>query len=66
MTNEKRADYASRVMDYHLQYFGDNQDDDVNLIDLLTNFMHWCDDYAVNFQEAVRIAQTHYESESPL
>ena len=59
-----RADYAARIMIVHTQYVGDNQADESNLVDLLTNLMLWCDEMAVDFEQAVSTAREHYAFET--
>jgi hypothetical protein len=41
-------------------------DDDLvtNLIDLLTDAMHWCKCNGTDFQQAFDIAERHYQSET--
>ena len=62
MDNMERS---GRVADVFLQA-GDKYGggDDEKAVDFLTDFMHWCDVYAVDFEQAVDSARMHYMTET--
>ncbi len=41
----------------------DSEDDRTNLIDILTDAMHWCCEAGEEFDEILRIAEMHFSAE---
>ena len=61
MTNSQRAEQAHRAIMYFEQNSGDDREN--SLKDLLCNLMHWADEQAEDFDDALRVARMHYEAE---
>jgi hypothetical protein len=57
--NRKRASRADEA----ITRYGDDVSES-NLIDLLTDAMHWCDQYGEDFARMLALAFQHYLSES--
>ena len=57
-TNQQRADRAGEA----ITKYGDD-DGRSNLVDLLTDTMHWCDHNSENFHFALSQACSHYINE---
>lgn len=66
-TNKDRSDNIYRLMLVFLQYYGyeqsEAQQDDYYIRDLLCDLMHFCDEYAIDFQEQLRIGEAFYDEE---
>lgn len=56
----ERAAYAIHTVKMATQ---DYYDDDANLVDLLTDLLHYCDHHCVDFDKKLRIARDHHASE---
>lgn len=39
------------------------EDQHTNVIDLLADLMHWCEQNDVSFEDTLRTARTHFEAE---
>jgi len=61
MTNEQRAEHANRAIMVYEQTTQVERED--ALKDLLASAMHWADEQGQDFEEALRVARMHYESE---
>lgn len=61
MTNEKRVKAVEKALAAMPSY--DKRDRDCNLIDLLANIRHYCDDNGLEFGHLDRIAYEHYLEE---
>jgi len=61
--NDDRAAWAGDAIDAFARTTGvDDPDDAVS--DLIADLRHWCDRNGVEFEEAVRRAAHHYETET--
>jgi hypothetical protein len=58
VTNQERADRAAKVI---LDYGADRPD--VNLIDMLTDAMHWCVATGYAFELCLLHARYHFDAE---
>lgn len=64
-TNQNRADHAEQTVQYHSHISGNTEEsEDEAVIDLLTNLRHFCASAELDFDQASRIAEMHYEAES--
>ena len=59
LDNHARALRADSI----LKQYNECDDAPINLIDLLADFMHWCDRYGVDFYVALDQAGRHYSYE---
>ncbi len=57
MTNRERAARLDEILP------GYPEDQHTNVIDLLTDAMHWCNCNDVEFDEVLRVARLHFEVE---
>jgi len=57
-TNQKRADHGRKALAAYA-----NDDTFTNLVDFLTDAMHWCDASGEDFHYALCIACKHYLAE---
>ena len=66
-TNKDRTDAIASLMLVFLQRYGyqqsEAQEDDYYIRDLLCDLMHFCDEYAIDFQEQLRIGEAFYDEE---
>ena len=66
-TNKDRSDNIYRLMLVFLQYYdfeeSEAKDEDWYVRDLLCDLMHFCDEYAIDFQEQLRIGEAFYDEE---
>lgn len=69
--NKQRASFAQRALQRFAQIAGERNEDGAlhdhdrqNLIDLLANLAHYCDEHAVNMKECLLIAKGHYKEET--
>ena len=65
--NQNRTDAIAGLMLIFLQRYGyqqsEAQEDDYYIRDLLCDLMHFCDEYAIDFQNQLRIAEIFYDEE---
>ena len=65
--NQDRTDAIAGLMLIFLQRYGykqsEAQEDDYYIKDLLCDLMHFCDEYAIDFEEQLRIAEAFYDEE---
>lgn len=59
LTNPERAKRAAKS----ISRYGDDIDE-ANLIDLLADAMHWCQQYGRDFEYCLRLARDHFDAES--
>lgn len=57
MTNEQRANAAAAALDTAYTV------DDAGLIDLLTDLMHFADFWGLDFDQALKTAKHHHQTE---
>lgn len=57
MTNQERASRLDEILPMY------PEDQHTNLIDLLTDAMHWCSCNDVEFDAVLRTARRHFEAE---
>ena len=63
-TNLNRACNAERTVEYYVGVSGNTGDSkEEAVIDLLTDLRHFCAGSEVDFDQASRIAEMHYEEE---
>ena len=66
-TNKNRSDDIYRLMLVFLQYYdfeeSEAKEEDYYIRDLLCDLMHFCDEYAIDFQEQLRIGEAFYDEE---
>ena len=66
-TNKDRTENIYRLMLVFLQYYdfeeSEAKDEDWYVRDLLCDLMHFCDEYAIDFQEQLRIGEAFYDEE---
>jgi hypothetical protein len=63
--NQRRIASAQAAMSAHQRVAGCAQPDpQETLIDLLTDLRHWAAASGINFQDAVRISDDHFEAET--
>jgi len=65
--NQSRTDAIADLMLIFLQRYGyqqsEAQEDDYYIRDLLCDLMHFCDEYAIDFENQLRIAEIFYDEE---
>ena len=62
--NARRAEYMFRLMLIYRQWRSDDaEDDDTVVADLLADLMHYCDEYAVDWDNAIRRASLYHADE---
>ena len=66
-TNKDRTDNIHSVILVFLQRYGyeqsEAQQDDYYIRDLLCDLKHFCDEYAIDFENQLRIAEAFYAEE---
>ena len=66
-TNKDRTDAIASLMLVFLQRYGyqqsQAQEDDYYIRDLLCDLMHFCDEYAIDFENQLRIAEMFYDED---
>lgn len=60
---ERSADQVADLLLIGRSYSGELDDTDTDVVDLLTDIMHYCDVYAVDFGAALSSAENHYNAE---
>lgn len=66
VNNDKRADWAARIILVFKQYTGldsSGDTDETALDDLLVNLRHWCDQMGIDFDERVKGSMETYQDE---
>lgn len=58
--NSRRAERISQA----IRSYSEEDDDETNLIDLLADARHWCDQNGLSFAELDRLAYIHYLAET--
>jgi len=59
--NTSRAYRAGEVLDYYDEM--DGTDPDSNVVDLLADLMHYCNQSSWDFTQALETARMHFEAE---
>ena len=63
-TNTDRAESAQRTLEFFSSITELEEEPDQDVIaDMLTNFMHWCQQEGVDFNAALHTATFNYEAE---
>ena len=66
-TNKDRTDAIASLMLVFLQRYGyqqsEAQEDDYYIRDLLCDLKHFCDEYAIDFENQLRIAEIFYDED---
>ena len=66
-TNKDRTENIYRLMLVFLQYYdfeeSEAKDEDWYIRDLLCDLKHFCDEYAIDFENQLRIAEIFYDEE---
>ena len=60
MSNHDRAIRARSVL---ADYAGPPEDPESNINDLMTDLRHWCHASELDFEEALRVSQYHFDAE---
>lgn len=61
MSNDKRIERTHRAISVA---YDRKEGNDVVVTDMLTDLRHWCDCYAVDFEQALSMSEIHYEAEA--
>ena len=62
-TNEDRCETAYRTVMVYAQYSGEEHDVETNIIDLMADLLHLCDQYGLEQSYVTDMALAHYDSE---
>jgi hypothetical protein len=62
-TNQSRTELIYRLMLVWAQYSDNEADSEELIIDLLTDLHFYCDEYAMQLAELMKIAERHYAHE---
>jgi len=65
-TNEQRADRADHALVYYRDRVLHEDDGPIsqeNIIDLLTDLRHLCNQQGIDFEESSKLSEIHFESE---
>jgi hypothetical protein len=61
--NERRAEYAFRIVLHYQQLRGDQDDMEGSIVDLMTDLLHLSDQYGTDIDYLQRVARDNYDSE---
>lgn len=54
---------AKRIGAVMMDYTGEKHDDESNVVDVLTDILHFCAVHDKDFDDCLRIARDHFEAE---
>lgn len=61
--NLDRSGRVATLVDIYREQHDKGEDNDFTLSDILTDTLHWCETYGVDFEEALGRAQRDYDAE---